>query len=155
MFRILGIRDGDRRRLVERGFNGVFTVEPASIRKRPQSHAPALTPTKRLVRARSSTYCRALRRRWRRRAVAVRLLLVTAVAAVAAAAGSVSAGAVPAVGGCPSHFSLISATDLGVLLGLTEEEVLAIPSLDLNGDRMTCYTQLPNGRLAGLDNVLP
>lgn len=85
----------------------------------------------------------------------MRLLFMTGLAAVVTAAGSLSASATPQVGGCPTHFSLISTADLAPLLGLTEEQVEAIPSLDLNGDHMTCYTQLTNGRFAGLDNVLP
>jgi len=84
-----------------------------------------------------------------------RVICASAFAALAVAAGATSAEAAPAVGGCPEHFQLISLEDLAPLLHLTVEQVAAIPSLDINGDSRTCYTQLPNGRFAGLDNVVP
>ncbi|HEV8103397.1 MAG TPA: hypothetical protein VGP69_06660 [Gaiellaceae bacterium] len=40
-------------------------------------------------------------------------------------------------------------------MGLTLEQVEAIHGIDTNGDLMTCFTQLPNGRFAGMDNHVP
>jgi hypothetical protein len=85
---------------------------------------------------------------------------VTFATAAALALGCVAGTATPAqaaapVGGCPDSFQLISLQDLASLLGLTLEQVEAIPGIDTNRDLMTCFTQLPNGRFAGMDNHVP
>lgn len=84
----------------------------------------------------------------------------TVATAAAFALGCVAGTASPAraaapVGGCPDSFQLISLQDLAPLLGLTLEEIEAIPGIDTNGDLMTCFAQLPNGRFAGMDNHVP
>jgi hypothetical protein len=85
---------------------------------------------------------------------------VTFAAAAAFALGCVAGTAAPAqaaapVGGCPDSFQLVSLQDLAPLLGLTLEQVEAIHGIDTNGDLMTCFTQLPNGHFAGMDNHVP
>ena len=81
------------------------------------------------------------------------VFVATAAIALAGLAGTAGpAAAAPPVGGCADGFRLISLADLAPLLGLTLEQVEAIPGIDTNGDLHTCYTVLPNGRIVGMDN---
>jgi hypothetical protein len=94
------------------------------------------------------------------RRIAVKRLGAAVVAATTVGLAFIGGNAAPAraaapVGDCPASFQLISLQDLAPLLGLTLEQVEAIPGIDTNGDLMTCFTQLPNGRFAGMDNHVP
>jgi hypothetical protein len=80
--------------------------------------------------------------------------IAAVVAAVFAGLGAGTAGAAPPKGGCPPTFTLITLQDLAPILGLTLDQVEAIPGIDTNNDGWTCYKQ-EHGHTFGLDNVVP
>jgi hypothetical protein len=86
---------------------------------------------------------------------AIRLTAATVALALAGlGAAAAPAGASQPVGGCPDSFQLISLKKLAPLLGLTLEQVEAIPAIDNNGDGFTCVSQSASGNFHGTDNIL-
>jgi hypothetical protein len=88
----------------------------------------------------------------------MRAIRLTAAAVVLALSGlgfiAAPADASQPVGSCPDSFQLISLKKLAPLLGLTLQQVQAIPAIDNNGDGFTCVSQSASGNLHGTDNNL-
>jgi hypothetical protein len=86
---------------------------------------------------------------------AIRLTATTVVLALTGlGAAAAPAGASQPAGSCPDSFQLISLKKLAPLLGLTLQQVQAIPAIDNNGDGFTCVSQSASGNFHGTDNNL-
>lgn len=90
----------------------------------------------------------------RRLCAAIVIASLLALGALAGSAGTASAA--PPIGQCPSgQFELVTLQELADLLGISLEQVQAIPAVDTNGDSNTCVAQSASGRFHGTDNVVP